>query len=383
MAVQQQFQTFSPVLHSLRGCAAVAVLLFHWEQYFPAGGHWLQQFFPVQTLLDPTIYIGFGWMGVPLFFILSGWLLGAQVISNTQATFSLGRFWLRRVLRIYPAVWFELAVLLLLAGLIPGLITPAAYETLPLQVLLWVNLPPFMAEPLNLVWWTLPVELSFYLILPLLGLISRAVDWRVMLVGALVITLSWRSWIFLTANTENLMLILPVMDSLIGVLFTFMLGFSMNFLSLNLPARARRIIFWLGAILLLALMQWQLMLNEVYWKGHWILVVWTPMVAFAIALLVFSLREPTWEWRWLRSRGFVWLGHVSFGIYLWHFQVMRALVLLWPELWNTPSMSLLALVISLPATLAMAALSYYCVERPLMAWGKQRFKTASGGPSIE
>jgi len=70
----------------------------------------------------------------------------------------------------------------------------------------------------------------------------------------------------------------------------------------------------------------------------------------------------------------VWLGHVSFGIYLWHFQVMRALVLLWPELWSTPSMSLLALVISLPATLAMAALSYYCVERPLMAWGKHRFK---------
>jgi peptidoglycan/LPS O-acetylase OafA/YrhL len=79
------------------------------------------------------------------------------------------------VLRIYPAVWFELAVLLLLAGLIPGLITPAAYETLPLQVLLWINLPPVMAEPLNLVWWTLPVELSFYLILPLLGVISRAV----------------------------------------------------------------------------------------------------------------------------------------------------------------------------------------------------------------
>jgi peptidoglycan/LPS O-acetylase OafA/YrhL len=382
MAVQQQFHTFNPVLHSLRGCAAVAVLLFHWEQHFPAGGHWLQQHFPAQTLLDPTIYIGFGWMGVPLFFILSGWLLGAQVISN-KAMFSLRRFWLRRLLRIYPAVWFELAVLLLLAGLIPGLITPAAYGTLPLQFLLWINLPPAMAEPLNLVWWTLPVELGFYLILPLLGLISRAVDWRVMLVGALVITLSWRSWIFLTANTANLMPTLPVMDSLIGVFFTFMLGFSMNFLSLNPSARARRIIFWFGAILLLALMQWQLTLNDVYWTGHWILVVWTPMVALAIALLVFSLREPTWEWRWLGSKVLVWLGHVSFGIYLWHFQVMRALVLLWPELWSTPSMSLLALIISLPATLALAAVSYYCIERPLMLWGKDRFNVAAPEQSFK
>jgi peptidoglycan/LPS O-acetylase OafA/YrhL len=254
---------------------------------------------------------------------------------------------------------------------------------LPFQFLLWVNLPPVMVEPLNLVWWTLPVELGFYLILPLLGLISRTVDWRVMLLSALLITLSWRSWVFLSANVDTYLVTLPVLDSLIGVLFTFMLGFSMNFLPGVLSIWARRRLFWCGAALLLGLMQWQLSLNEVYWTGHWILVVWTPMVAFAIALLVFSLREPTWEWRWLGSKALVWLGHVSFGIYLWHFQVMRALVLLWPELWSTPSMSLLALVISLPVTLALAALSYYSIERPIMAWGKRRFKTASAGPTVE
>ncbi len=46
-------------------------------------------------------------------------------------------------------------------------------------------------------------------------------------------------------------------------------------------------------------------------------------------------------------------------------------------------MSLLALVISLPATLAMAALSYYCVERPLMAWGKHRFRTMGAEPAVK
>ena len=83
---------FNPFLHSLRGIAACSVLLFHWEQHFPAAGHWLQQFFPAQTLLDPTIYIGFGWMGVPLFFILSGWLLGAQVIAMVARRFLCGAF---------------------------------------------------------------------------------------------------------------------------------------------------------------------------------------------------------------------------------------------------------------------------------------------------
>ena len=116
---------FNPILHSLRGCAACAVVLFHWEQHFPAAALWLQQFFPADTVLDPTSYIGFGWMGVPLFFILSGWLLGAQVLANEPSPQFLRRFWLRRFLRIYPAVWAELLVLLLVAGAIPGLITQA------------------------------------------------------------------------------------------------------------------------------------------------------------------------------------------------------------------------------------------------------------------
>jgi peptidoglycan/LPS O-acetylase OafA/YrhL len=40
-------------------------------------------------------------------------------------------------------------------------------------------------------------------------------------------------------------------------------------------------------------------------------------------------------------------------------------------------MSLLALLISLPATLVLAAISYYCVERPLMAWGRHRFNVTT------
>ena len=108
----------------------------------------------------------------------------------------LRHFWTRRFLRIYPAVWAELLVLLLLARSIPGLIDAASYNTLHLQFLLWLNLPPFMAAPLNLVWWTLPVELAFYLLLPLLGWCAGFVNWRVLLLSSLSITLAWRFLIF-------------------------------------------------------------------------------------------------------------------------------------------------------------------------------------------
>ena len=133
------FPNFNPALHSLRGLAACAVMLFHWEQFFPAFGALVQSLVPANSLLDPTAYIGFGWMGVPLFFILSGWLLGGQVIRADITAGYLRHFWTRRFLRIYPAVWAELLVLLLLARSIPGLIDAASYNTLHLQFLLWLN----------------------------------------------------------------------------------------------------------------------------------------------------------------------------------------------------------------------------------------------------
>jgi peptidoglycan/LPS O-acetylase OafA/YrhL len=67
----------------------------------------------------------------------------------------------------------------------------------------------------------------------------------------------------------------------------------------------------------------------------------------------------------------MWLGDVSFGIYLWHFPVMRTMALLMPEFWSTPTMSLVALAVALPITFTLASLSYYLLERPLMGWGKK------------
>ena len=310
-------------------------------------------------------------MGVPLFFVLSGYLLGGQVIHAELDASFLKRFWIRRFLRIYPAVWAELLILLLVGTVVTGLISTQGMATLPLQFLLWINLPPFMAEPINLVWWTLPVELSFYLLLPLIGVLARHVSWSGLLVGAVMITLGWRAGWFLSADTDNYLKILPILDSLPGVLLTFMLGFSMNFLPGQLSFLQRRRGVVVSLIALLMLMQWQLTLNDVYWMGHWILIIWPPMIALPIAGLVYFLRDPSPEWQWLQQRWLVWLGHVSFGIYLWHFQVMRVLFLLYPDLWDTPATSLLALLISLPATLTLAALSYYVIEKPLMGWGKK------------
>lgn len=330
----------------------------------------------IGTLLDPAVYLGFGWLGVPLFFVLSGYLLGGQMLTATFTPRYLASFWARRGLRIYPAVWAELSLLLLIALWLPGFISQAGMESLPLQFLLWINLPPAMAEPINLVWWTLPVELCFYFCLPLLGYLARyAGGWGMLALGVSV-TMAWRLWVFTTADVENYLQVLPVLDALPGVFFTFMLGFCLNFLPSDINNQARRVgIFGVGIGLFL-LLHWQLSLNHVYWSGHWILLVWPPLVACCIAGLVFFLSKPSPGWYWLGSPLLVWLGHVSFGIYLWHFQVFRLLILIFPDAWGTPQMSLVGLLVALSGTLIMATLSYYLIERPIIRWGARRLSVA-------
>ena len=78
----------------------------------------------------------------------------------------------------------------------------------------------------------------------------------------------WRAFWFAYSDVETYLSILPVLDSLPGVLLTFILGFSLNFLSRSLSVSQRRWGVILCLIGLLALMQWQLILDDVYWTGY-------------------------------------------------------------------------------------------------------------------
>ena len=369
MALNQAVTSgFSASLHGLRGLAALAVVLFHWYQIFPALSRQIEPLFPEGSVLNPVSYFGFGWLGVPLFFVLSGYLLGSKVIDQRLNRAFITRFWRRRLLRIYPAVWFHLLVLLALAPHIAGLVKPEMWDSLGLQFLLWINMPPQMQAPISNVLWTLPIELSFYLLLPFLGAISRRVQWVVVLVGALFITLGWRAYWLLSQDLNNYVVLLPYLDMLPGTLFTFMAGYSLNFLHPVASPLVRRACLILSFTGFIALLQWQLLFNEVYWTGHWILAVWPPCVALTIAAMVYFIDQPSMPVRWLGHPIMVWLGNISFGVYLWHYPIMRAMKLSAPDLWLSPLLSFVALPAALLLALPIATLSYRFIERPLMGW---------------
>ncbi len=358
---------FSPALHGLRGLAAMAVLAFHWSQHYPLANGWLAQWqWGPMPWMNISLPLALGWQGVPLFFVLSAYLLTAQWHRQPLAPATVGHYVLRRALRIYPAVWFQMALVLCVLPWLPTLWRPFTLSELLQSALLWINMPPTMVAPLNLVWWTLPIEFSFYLALPLLVGLSRRVGWLPVVLVSFVVTVAWRSAVMAWFAGEHMVARLPILDALPGSLATFAAGFALAHHQGRWPARVPWPVCVLWLIAYLGL-QYGLLSNvDTYWTGHWMLAVWNPLFAGVVALAVGVVMSDVRWGRWFSGAWMVWLGELSFGIYLWHFPVLIAMRQLWPASEGSISLGLLALPLCVVLTLLLAWASYTLVERPAM-----------------
>jgi peptidoglycan/LPS O-acetylase OafA/YrhL len=139
---------------SLRGIAILLVIVFHaYLQNAP------------ELRLQPNIFNAFiiaGNTGVTLFFVLSGFLLNLPFLRNQKPL--LSTFFKNRALRILPMYVFAV----LIGGIYHSHI-PAA-----VQALFFWNLDVGILWPFGSTWWSLMVEVQFYLLLPLLYLIARS-----------------------------------------------------------------------------------------------------------------------------------------------------------------------------------------------------------------
>jgi len=163
-----------PGLDSLRAVAVLMVLVYH-------------SWFEVPGFVQPGEYpwqfpIFYGRTGVQLFFVLSGFLLFlpyARWIFGVQKQPDLLLFYRRRLLRVGPAYWASLVILLIgpfsLAKLADGFAHAVFLHNLRMD---W-------AYDLNGVFWTMAIEVQFYVLLPLIGWLVWAISRRVGVLPAL------------------------------------------------------------------------------------------------------------------------------------------------------------------------------------------------------
>jgi peptidoglycan/LPS O-acetylase OafA/YrhL len=361
-------------LTGLRGLAAAAVLGLH--AFLLAG----QPELPAA----PTWLLRMGWTGVDVFFVLSGFLLAlpfARAALGLVPTPDRRLYARRRVMRIVPAYYVQALVLLALgiAGVAgAGAWRPAGAGEVVAHALLWINAWP-LAEAHLPHWWTLPVEMGFYLLLPVLAwaLAGRRWPWLLALIAA---SLAWRALI-LSAGLPRPETMLWA-DHLPGRIDQFVVGMLAarwfvarrpGWLS---PGRAAALgLLAIAAFLALPALGWAA--GTAPYTGapsaHPLLLGWHLFAALVVAVLIVALAHGAGALgRALEVPPLRLLGVVSYSLYLWHYPVLLAVR---DGLGGRDAAGadfVRFLVAGTLASLAVAVASWWLVERPAQAWAARR-----------
>jgi peptidoglycan/LPS O-acetylase OafA/YrhL len=355
-----------PALDGLRGLAVAVVVAFH---------------------LD---HLRGGFMGVDLFFVLSGYLITSLLLveHGGRGAIALGRFWSRRARRLLPALFLLLAgVAFLIAAATPAGERPTLRAE-ALATLGYVANWQAMADDIGY-WdmfarpspldhmWSLAIEEQFYVAWPLLVVGLVALGRRARLAGPGVVAAAsaagaLASFLVLAATYSSLDTSRAYYgtDARVGptLLGAALAGVSAARLRREASASAAepdesRGAGWGGpvaALGCLAVMAWALVVIDgegpLYYRGG--------LVAFALAAVlvvhVVTSGRGGLLARALSVRPFVALGLISYGVYLWHWPVI---VYLTPERAGFDGWRLDAACVV--ATLALAVASYRLVEQPI------------------
>ena len=369
-----------PALSGLRGLAALGVFAVH--AYALAGfpSLWPQHSGASFLLAWP---LRMGWAGVDVFFTLSAFLLAlpfARAHLDHAPAPSLRGYAARRLLRIIPAYALQLSIILVLiaTGLAAAIISPAQITAMRLIVqplflydLGWPGLLP-MQWPLMGSWWTLPVELSFYLLLPWLARLLRPGRWPWLLLG-IAFAWIWRALLLWThprsPEVEFLVEHLPgrIDQFLIGMLAAYALYRAPRGLAWIAGRRADGL--FLIAALLFLLLPALGYVNGVPMDSEsraepW-LIGWHTYASVAVAGMLLAVgRAAPLASAIVGALPLRLLGRISYGFYLWHLPI-----LLWMHAeggvaaFGGPAAFVLD---GLLFSLAAAMLSWALIERPAL-----------------
>jgi peptidoglycan/LPS O-acetylase OafA/YrhL len=358
---QQKHSDYLPGLEGLRAFAVLAVILYH---------------------LDIPGLFSSGFLGVDIFFTVSGFLITAQLIRQfqTDGTIAIGNFYLKRARRLFPAV---LVLLIFCILITEWLVRDAAWRTrsdlLPAlfyfsnwwqifseQSYFEMSGRPALLQHL----WSLAIEEQFYIAWPLLLLVilRHFRERGVLFVAASLALLSSGWMIYLSArygypqSQDPSRIYLGTDTHTMGLFLGASLAAAWNpWKSHASPGThvTRALTDFLGVICISALLWAMLFVTEydraLYQGGFF----WVCL--FSIGLVFAASQKDSTLSVWLSVRPLAWLGKRSYGLYLWHWPVFA---LLRPE-FELSDNAWVQAAIRLTLTLILTELSYQLIENPV------------------
>ena len=344
-------------MDGLRGIAILLVLGFH---YKPATG-------PLTFL---TGFFASGWIGVDLFFVLSGYLIAGILLDCVGRRHYYRDFVVRRSFRIFP-LYYACLVLYCVLCYLGGLINVRDFLTngSAWWYLIYLgNIQTFLQNswpgaailtPL----WSLQVEEQFYLSFPLVVKLGRRkLAWILAgcVIGAPLLRVALT--LFLPQNTMGVYTLTPCrMDALA-------MGGLVALAAREWPARLKgRWIGWLTAVSAIAVVVFCILWIDTPWSLAMRTVGFTALdLAFTgVLMMLIGWRQPLLL-RLCRMRILVWVGTISYGLYLLHLPA-RVISRRWlaPLLGIGPSGSR-AFFVNIGLAIAMAWVSWAFFESPIL-----------------
>lgn len=347
-------------LDGVRGLAIVFVLLSHVSS-LPFGG---------------------GFIGVDLFFVLSGFLITTLLLEEERATgtIRLRSFYARRALRLLPALVVMLAVMVALSALKDPPETAAKMRTSALMTLCY-SANWFMTLKAYPSWqllptWSLSVEEQFYILWPLLLLVLLKLNaskksMAALAVAGLIVSAAWRAVLWRWTGSYDRVYYGSDTHS-DGLLAGTLAGILVSSGVLTPTPALARGLNWAAHLTLgfLFFFLWWGWAADPYVIQWGILALNLGMVCLVVCLLMSPapLLKGFFEFPPL-----VWVGRVSYGLYLWHMVTFSLghwfRLPTWAGSW----------VVTLLVTAGVAALSFYALEQPLLRL-KRRFERVSAPP---
>ena len=317
-----------PSLDGWRGIAILLVLVDHLNDY---SAKQIQRLF------------GLGQHGVLIFFVLSGYLITSKLVQERERTgrINLRAFYLRRFFRLMPAAWIYLFVGSALFHLMPGIETLSA-------LMFWRNYETSASSAFGIHFWSLSIEEQYYLVWPaiLILLGGRRACW-IAIVGACSVG-TWRSTHPADLTSQMFVYSLATQYRADGLL----LGCAAALIPRRWSIKAfdHR---WMFAVSIFGI---ALCIPIYHVYGP---IGESALVAFAIWSTVNYLDRFPRIGRVLESRVLVQIGIMSYSLYVWQ-QMAFAML---------PEANAIQSLFKVVALAAIASISYYAIERPMIRFG--------------
>jgi peptidoglycan/LPS O-acetylase OafA/YrhL len=314
-------------LDTLRAIAIIIVLIYHYK-----------------VVVSRDNIFGFmsqlGWTGVDLFFVLSGYLIGNQILSAFAKgqDFSLKLFYIRRFLRTLPNYYFVLALYFIFPVALSGTTTAPLWSFLTFTQNLDLRAGETFTHS-----WSLCIEEQFYLIFPVIALLiaytkrSIALGW-VTIVGTMLIAMFLRGYNW-HAHGEAAISMQSFMENIYYSSFTrfdellpgVAIALLKNFHPATYAAILRRGNLLLAIGLVSAAIMFYVFQNYAYIEGYGttfqVVTFGYSLLAISFAILVLAALSPHSVLHRIRIPGAASLALWSYAIYLIHkplFQVLKA-----------------------------------------------------------